>query len=76
MTADIDIDMTSTIGQVIKVSFTPVLETKFTNPLLVTINGNSADPQITTIRLIKNTDASYSFALTTFILGQAKMPCP
>ena len=76
MTADIDIDMTSTIGQVIKVSFTPVLETKFTNPLLVTINGNSADPQITTIRLIKNTDASYSFALDNFILGAGEDAMP
>ena len=76
MTADIDIDMTSTIGQVIKVSFTPEVETQFTNPLLVTVNGNSADPQITTIRLIKNTANSYSFALDNFILGAGEEAMP
>ena len=54
----------------------PLESTDYSGFLTVTVNGNSADSQITTIRLIKNTDASYSFALDNFILGAGKDAMP
>ena len=54
----------------------PLESTDYSGFLTVTVNGNSADSQITTIRLIKNTDASYSFALDNFILGAGEDAMP
>ncbi|WP_418818788.1 calycin-like domain-containing protein, partial [Paraprevotella clara] len=54
----------------------PMESTDYSGFLTVTVNDNSADPQITTIRLIKNTDASYSFALDNFILGAGEEAMP
>ena len=54
----------------------PLESTDYSGFLTVTDNGNSADSQITTIRLIKNTDASYSFALDNFILGAGEDAMP
>ena len=54
----------------------PLESTDYYGFLTVTVNGNSADSQITTIRLIKNTDASYSFALDNFILGAGEDAMP
>ena len=54
----------------------PLESTDYSGFLTVTVNGNSADSQITTIRLIKNTDASYSFALDNFILGASEDAMP
>lgn len=54
----------------------PMESTDYSGFLTVTVNDNSADPQITTIRLIKNTDASYSFALDNFILGAGEEAIP
>lgn len=54
----------------------PMESTDYSGFLTVTVNDNSADPQITTIRLIKNMDASYSFALDNFILGAGEEAMP
>ena len=54
----------------------PMESTDYSGFLTVTVNDNSADPQITTIRLIKNTANSYSFALDNFILGAGEEAIP
>ena len=54
----------------------PMESTDYSGFLTVTVNDNSADPQITTIRLIKNTANSYSFALDNFILGAGEEAMP
>lgn len=43
--------------------------TEYTNLLTVNINGQTTEPQETTIQLIKELDGSYSFALNNFMLG-------
>ena len=70
----IDIEM---MEQVINVVFgsdfatdenTSVIE--YTDDLIVTIDGESADPQETTIFVEQNTDGTYKLALNNFILGE------
>lgn len=53
-----------------------VVVTDFTNPLTVSINGETTAPQTTTIQLIKEVDGSYSFALNNFrlISGESVNP--
>ncbi len=72
----IDIDMTSTLGQVIYVSFgtdfpeVPVVSTKqYTDNLVVTINEESTDPQETTVTVEMLENGDINFVLKNFSLG-------
>ena len=66
----IDIDMSELLGQMINVvfgdNFTAI---NYTDNLIVTIDGESTDPQETTITVEQNTDGTYKLALNNFTLG-------
>ena len=72
----IDIDMTSTLGQVIYVSFGtdfPALEVtstkQYTDDLVVTINEESTEPQETTVTVEHLENGDINFVLKNFSLG-------
>ena len=69
----IDIDMSATLGQVIYVTFgndMSVVNTKeYTDNLVVTIDGESTEPQETTINVTEYIDGTYSLSLSNFVLG-------
>lgn len=71
----IDIDMMETLEQIIYVTFgsdfgaEEDLGMPFTDDLVVTINGESTDPQQTTVYLSLNEDNSCNFTLKNFMLG-------
>ncbi len=70
----IDIDMSATLGQVIYVTFgsdmSAVVNTKeYTDNLVVTIDGESTEPQETTIYVTEYIDGTYSLSLNNFVLG-------
>ena len=66
----IDIDMSETLGQIINVvfgkNFTAV---EYTDNLIVTIDGESTEPQETTIIVEQNANGTYKLALNNFVLG-------
>ncbi len=49
----------------------PTIE-NFSNPLLVSINGEATDPQDTDIQLITEADGTFTFALNNFMLGSGE----
>ncbi len=54
-----------------------VKETKtYTDNLVVTINGQTSDPQQATVNLVDNGDATYSFVLKNFVLWMEGEPMP
>ena len=71
----IDIDMSEMLGQIINVVFgrdfaagnTSAVE--YTDNLVVTIDGESTEPQETTIIVEQNADGTYKLALNNFTLG-------
>ena len=71
----IDIDMSEMLGQMINVVFgsdfaagnTSAVE--YTDNLVVTIDGESTEPQETTITVEQNTNGTYKLALNNFTLG-------
>ena len=72
----IDIDMSDLLGQIIYVVFgedfaadsnNSVVE--YTDNLVVTIDGESTDPQETTIIVEQNANGTYKLALNNFVLG-------
>ena len=70
----IDIDMSATLEQVIYVTFgsdmSAVVNTKeYTDNLVVTIDGESTEPQETTIYVTEYIDGTYSLSLNNFVLG-------
>ena len=70
----IDIDMSATLEQVIYVTFgndmSAVVNTKeYTDNLVVTIDGDSTEPQETTIIVAENADGTYCLSLNNFVLG-------
>ena len=67
----IDIDMTSTLEQMIYVKFGTdnVGYKEYTDNLVVTINDESTDPQPTTVLFRDNGDGTCNFALNNFCLG-------
>ena len=67
----IDIDMTSTLDQMIYVKFGTdnVGYKEYTDNLVVTINDESTDPQPTTVLFRDNGDGTCNFALNNFCLG-------
>ena len=72
---NIDIDMSESLGQVINVVFGSDFATdnnsviEYTDNLIVTIDGESTDPQETTIFVEQNTDGTYKLSLNNFTLG-------
>lgn len=50
--------------------------TPFTNPLSVSINGATGEPQDTEIQLVKEIDDTYSFVLKNFMLGNGEEVMP
>ena len=66
----ISIDMSELLGQMINVvfgdNFTAI---NYTDNLIVTIDGESTDPQETTIIVEQNADGTYKLALNNFTLG-------
>ena len=63
----IDIEM---MGQIINVVFGKSLTVvEYTDNLVVTIDGESTDPQETTIFVEQNTNGTYKLALNNFVLG-------
>ena len=74
----IDIDMSATLGQVIYVTFgndMSVVNTKeYTDNLVVTIDGESTEPQETTINVTEYIDGTYCLSLNNFVLdGEIKV---
>ena len=73
----IDIDMTSTLDQMIYVKFGTdnIGYKEYTDNLVVTINDESTDPQPTTVLFRDNGDGTCNFALNNFCLvdGDSKM---
>ena len=68
----IDIDMSELLSQMINVVFGSddfVAGIKYTDNLVVTIDGESTEPQETTIIVEQNTDGTYKLALNNFTLG-------
>ena len=66
----IDIDMSESLGQIINVVFGKSLTVvEYTDNLVVTIDGESTDPQETTIFVEQNTNGTYKLALNNFVLG-------
>ena len=53
----------------IAATFAMAQTTAYSDNLIVTIDGESADPQETTIFVEQNTDGTYKLALNNFILG-------
>ena len=64
----IDIDMTSTLDQMIYVKFGTdnIGYKEYTDNLVVTINDESTDPQPTTVLFRDNGDGTCTFALNNF----------
>ena len=68
----IDIDMQAMLGQIIYVKFGAndlSREKIYTEPLVVTINGESTEPQNTGITVVDNGDGTINFVLNNFILA-------
>ena len=65
----IDIDLGEMIVNVVFGSDDFVAGIKYTDNLVVTIDGESADPQMTTIIVEQNADGTYKLALNNFVLG-------
>ena len=71
----IDIDMSEMLGQIINVVFgsddfaTNNNAVEYTDNLIVTIDGESTDPQETTIFVEQNENGTYKLALNNFVLG-------
>ena len=71
----IDIDMSELLGQMINVVFGSDFAAgntsaiNYTDNLIVTIDGESTEPQETTITVEQNTDGTYKLALNNFTLG-------
>ena len=78
----IDIDMSGMLGQVINVVFgdenfsNNANSVKYTDNLVVTINGTSNEPQKTDITVEQNNDGTYTLSLNKFTLvdGEDIMP--
>ena len=54
----------------IAATFAVAQTTTYTDHLIVTIDGESTEPQETTILVEQNTDGTYKLALNNFILGE------
>ena len=68
----IDIDMQAMLGQIIYVKLGAndlSREKIYTEPLIVTINGESTEPQNTGITVVDNGDGTINFVLNNFILA-------
>ena len=67
----IDIDMTSSLDQMIyvKLGTDNIAYKEYTEDLVVTINDESTDPQPTTVLFRDNGDGTCNFALNNFCLG-------
>ena len=71
----IDIDMSEMLEQIINVVFgsddfaTNNNAVEYTDNLIVTIDGESTDPQETTIFVEQNANGTYKLALNNFVLG-------
>ena len=71
----IDIDMSEMLGQTINVVFgsddfaTNNNAIEYTDNLIVTIDGESTEPQETTIIVVQNADETYKLSLNNFTLG-------
>ena len=79
----IDIDMQSTLKQVVYVQigtddFDAVVRTERTyeEPLVVTVNGESSEPQTATLSVTDNGDGTINFTLRNFMLGTGDDPIP
>ena len=75
----IDIDMQETIGQVVYVQLGtddfPIVKL-YTEPLVVTINGERTDPQDVSIPVIDNRDGTINFELQNFFLATEGTEAP
>ena len=71
----IDIDMQAMLGQIIYVKLGAndlSREKIYTEPLVVTINGESTEPQNTGITVVDNGDGTINFVLNNFILAMGE----
>lgn len=68
----IDIDMMESLGQIIKVTFGNEYALshtqQYTDDLVVTVNGDSSDPQEASVALTTNEDNTITFQLPNFVL--------
>ena len=58
-----------TLMLAVAATFAMAQTTNYTDNLVVTIDGESTDPQITTIIVEQNADGTYKLALNNFVLG-------
>lgn len=74
----IDIDLTSSMNQIINVTFGKDIKAtrSYTDDLAVTINGNSSTPQQTTINVDEKADGTYTLSLNNFMLANAESTIP
>ena len=77
----IDIDMQATIGQICHVQlgtddFLPANAKVYTEQLLVTINGETSDPQMTDVTVVDNGNSTINFVLKNFILSSGGTDVP
>ena len=79
----IDIDMQSTLGQVVYVQLgtddfdtAPIQGKVYTEQLLVTINGEISEPQTTEVTVVDNGDGTINFVLKNFFLGDGEDAIP
>lgn len=74
----ISLDLMSTLEQIVYVQFgDPNFNAvKYTDNLVVTVNGESSEPQQTTILFNDNCDGTCNFLLPNFVLGQGEEAIP
>ena len=80
----IDIDLQALLGQIVYVQLgtddfgtTPEPEGKvYTEPLVVTVNGESTEPQDASVIVIDNGDGTINFVLNNFFLGAGENSIP
>ena len=79
----IDIDMQATIGQICHVQLgtddfasAPVTGKIYSEPLVVTVNGETSEPQMTDVTVVDNGDGTINFVLKNFFLvsGESSIP--
>ena len=79
----IDIDLQSSLGQIVNVQVgtddfvpAPVKSTVYTEQLLVTINGETSEPQTTDVTVEENEDGTINLLLKNFFLASGSESIP
>ncbi len=76
MYASIDVDMSSSLGQIIEVKFGSFISTteSYTDNLVVTLGTTELDPMESTIDVTTVTDSTYTLSLKNFVLTMGGSP--